>query len=65
MIDRFVSLLMAMRWDDPQVRPLLELEGLREWRAGRTSGYALLERAVDDEHFYDGDGRITNPDYRY
>lgn len=64
-IERFVSLLMAMRWDDPQVRPLLELEGLREWRAGRTSGYALLERAVDDEHFYDGDGRITNPDYRY
>ncbi|SDZ70100.1 ABC-type phosphate/phosphonate transport system, substrate-binding protein [Variovorax sp. YR266] len=65
LIDRFVSLLMAMRWDDPQVRPLLELEGLREWRAGRTSGYALLEHAVDDEHFYDGDGRITNPDYRY
>ena len=65
LIDRFVSLLMAMRWDDPQVRPLLELEGLREWRTGRTSGYALLERAVDDELFYDGDGRITNPDYRY
>jgi ABC-type phosphate/phosphonate transport system substrate-binding protein len=65
LVDRFVSLLMAMRWDDPQVRPLLELEGLREWRTGRTSGYALLERAVDDEHFYDGDGRITNPDYRY
>ena len=64
-IERFVSLLMAMRWDDPQVRPLLELEGLREWRAGRTSGYALLERAVDDEHFYDTDGRITNADYRY
>ncbi len=64
-IERFVSLLMAMRWDDPQVRPLLELEGLREWRAGRTSGYALLERAVDDEHFYDADGRITNADYRY
>lgn len=64
-IERFVSLLMAMRWDDPQVRPLLELEGLREWRDGRTSGYALLERAVDDEHFYDADGRITNADYRY
>lgn len=64
-IEHFVSLLMAMRWDDPQVRPLLELEGLREWRAGRTSGYALLERAVDDEHFYDADGRITNADYRY
>jgi ABC-type phosphate/phosphonate transport system substrate-binding protein len=65
LIERFVSLLMAMRWDDPQVRPLLELEGLREWRTGRTSGYALLERAVDDENFYSRDGAILNPDYRY
>jgi phosphonate transport system substrate-binding protein len=65
LIERFVSLLMAMRWDDPQVRPLLELEGLREWRGGRTSGYALLERAVDDENFYSHDGAILNTDYRY
>ena len=65
LIERFVALLMAMRWDDAQVRPLLELEGLREWRAGRTSGYALLERAVDDENFYSRDGAILNPDYRY
>ena len=65
LIERFTSLLMAMRWDDPQVRPLLELEGLREWRVGRTSGYALLERAVDDELFYSHDGRILATDYRY
>jgi ABC-type phosphate/phosphonate transport system substrate-binding protein len=65
LIDRFTALLMAMRWDDPQVRPLLELEGLREWRVGRTSGYALLERAVDDERFYSHDGRILASDYRY
>jgi len=62
LIERFTTLLMAMRWDDPQVRPLLELEGLREWRAGRTSGYALLERAVDDEGFYSHDGRILEDD---
>ena len=65
LIDRFTSLLMAMRWDDPQVRPLLELEGLREWRVGRSSGYVALERAVDDENFYSPDGRIVDPDYRY
>ena len=47
------------------VRPLLELEGLRAWRIGRTSGYALLERAVDDEQFYSDDGRILASDYRY
>ena len=62
---RFRALLLSMRWDDPQVRPLLELEGLREWRPGRTSGYALLTRAVDDEAFYAADGRILAADYRY
>jgi ABC-type phosphate/phosphonate transport system substrate-binding protein len=65
LIERFTALLMAMRWDDPQVRPLLELEGLRQWRVGRTSGYAMLERAVDDENFYSHDGRIVASDYRY
>jgi phosphonate transport system substrate-binding protein len=65
LIARFTTLLMAMRWDDPQVRPLLELEGLREWRIGRTTGYALLERGVDDEQFYSTDGRILPTDYRY
>ena len=64
LIERFTALLMAMRWDDPQVRPLLELEGLREWRVGRTTGYALLERAVDDQAFYSHDGRILATDYR-
>ena len=43
---RFVELLLAMSWDDPKVRPLLELEGLKQWRLGRTSGFAQLERAV-------------------
>jgi len=65
LIDHFVTLLLAMHWDDPEVRPLLELEGLRQWRRGRTSGYALLEQAVDDVAFYDADGRILSADYRY
>jgi hypothetical protein len=57
--------LLAMSWQDPGVRPLLELEGLRAWQPGRSSGYALLERAVDDEGFYDGSGAITAGGYRY
>jgi ABC-type phosphate/phosphonate transport system substrate-binding protein len=44
---RFRELLLGMSYDDPEVRPLLDLEGLRAWRPGRTHGYALLERAVD------------------
>jgi ABC-type phosphate/phosphonate transport system substrate-binding protein len=45
--ERFVELLLSMSWDDPEVRPLLDLEGLKKWVPGRTEGYAQLERAVD------------------
>ncbi len=46
-LERFVALLLEMSWDDPAVRPLLDMEGLKRWLPGRTSGYAQLERAVD------------------
>jgi ABC-type phosphate/phosphonate transport system substrate-binding protein len=46
-VDRFTELLLGMSYDDAEVRPLLDLEGLKQWRAGRTSGYALLNEAVD------------------
>jgi ABC-type phosphate/phosphonate transport system substrate-binding protein len=60
-----IQALLAMRWDDPQVRPLLELEGLRQWLPGRVSGYEELTQAVDADGFYDADGRILHADYRY
>ncbi|HEX7840594.1 MAG TPA: PhnD/SsuA/transferrin family substrate-binding protein [Kofleriaceae bacterium] len=46
-IATFRELLLAMSYDNPAVRPLLDLEGLTRWLPGRTSGYALLERAID------------------
>lgn len=46
-IARFRELLFGMRYDDPAVRPLMDLEGLKQWREGRTSGYAALERACE------------------
>lgn len=64
-IARFTELLLAMRWEDPDVRPLLELEGLKVWLPGRTSGYDLLVRATDDEQFYDPEGNILATDYQY
>ncbi|NHZ39438.1 phosphate/phosphite/phosphonate ABC transporter substrate-binding protein [Massilia aquatica] len=64
-IARFNELLLAMSWDDPEVRPLLELEGLKTWLPGRVSGYDALVRAVDDERFYDAEGKILAADYRY
>jgi ABC-type phosphate/phosphonate transport system substrate-binding protein len=64
LVERFKSLLLGMSYADPELRPLLDLEGLKAWREGRTSGYAPLERAVDDFAFYDGVGSVTARDYR-
>jgi ABC-type phosphate/phosphonate transport system substrate-binding protein len=62
---RFGALLRAMDYADPDVRPLLDLEGLKQWQDGRTAGYAALEAAVDSLGFYDGKGAITaGADYR-
>ncbi len=60
----FDELLLSMSFDDPEVRMLLELEGLREWRPGRTSGFAQLERAVDLLGLYDEAGQIVDGSYR-
>jgi phosphonate transport system substrate-binding protein len=64
LIARFGELLLAMDYGDPEVRPLLDLEGLKQWRPGRLSGYGPLEQAVDDDGFYDWEGAITAADYR-
>jgi len=63
-LGRFTSLLLAMSYDDPAVRPLLDLEGLKKWRQGRTSGYEPLEAAVSEQDFYDDEGHVTAADYR-
>jgi phosphonate transport system substrate-binding protein len=60
----FGSLLLAMDYGDPEVRPLLDLEGLKQWRPGRLSGYTALEAAVDSSGFYDEKGAITVAGYR-
>lgn len=47
LVARFRELLLAMSYADPEVRPLLDLEGLKAWVPGRVSGYAQLSEAVD------------------
>ena len=63
-LDLFAKLLFSMSYADPVMRPLLELEGLKEWRPPRLDGYELLERAVNEAGFYDAAGNITEADYR-
>jgi phosphonate transport system substrate-binding protein len=63
-VERFGSLLLSMSYGDPEVRPLLDLEGLHEWHEGRLEGYRLLEDAVDRFGFYDREGAVTADAYR-
>jgi phosphonate transport system substrate-binding protein len=63
-VERFVDLLLGMTYADADVRSLLDLEGLKAWQRGRTSGYAALEAAVNRFGFYDGEGNVTAIDYR-
>jgi phosphonate transport system substrate-binding protein len=65
LVDRFHALLMAMSYDDPEVRPLMELEGLTAWRDGRVEGYRILDAAVDQAGFYDRGGQIIDATYQY
>ena len=53
-IARFRELLLGMSYSDPQVRPLLDLEGLTQWLPGRTEGYRQLEGAVSRFGTIDG-----------
>jgi phosphonate transport system substrate-binding protein len=63
-LSRFGALLRGMDYADAALRPLLDLEGLKEWRPPRLSGYEQLERAVDQAGFYDKYGEITAEGYR-
>lgn len=46
-VELFRELLMGMSYEDPDVRRLLDLEGLKRWLPGRKEGYDQLSRAVD------------------
>jgi ABC-type phosphate/phosphonate transport system substrate-binding protein len=63
-VERFGTLLKGMDYGDAELRPLLDLEGLKDWRPPRLEGYAQLERAVDESGFYSAEGEILAGDYR-
>jgi ABC-type phosphate/phosphonate transport system substrate-binding protein len=46
-VSLFRELLLSMSYSDADVRPLLDLEGLKQWVPGRVDGYAPLSAAVD------------------
>lgn len=50
---RWLEALFAMRYDDPRHREMMDLEGLKHWEPGRTTGFGPLTRAVERTGFFD------------
>jgi len=51
-VDLWVRVLLAMDYADPGHREMMELEGLKAWLPGRTSGYGALEAATREQNFF-------------
>ncbi len=49
----WVTHLLAMSWDDPEHRRILELEGLREWVRPQLAGYTSLTEAMEAQGIAD------------
>lgn len=49
---QFVQTLFRMRYDNPTHRQMMDMEGLKAWVPGRTSGYEALHEAVEQQHFF-------------
>jgi phosphonate transport system substrate-binding protein len=52
--EAWVEHLLAMDWDDPDHRRILELEGLREWKRPELDGYEPLLAAMTAQGIADG-----------
>jgi ABC-type phosphate/phosphonate transport system substrate-binding protein len=50
---RWLEALFAMRYDNPAHREMMDLEGLKAWRPGRTTGFGPLTAAVASERFFE------------
>ena len=50
---RWLDALFSMRYDNPADREMMDLEGLKAWLAGRTTGFGPLTDAVASERFFE------------
>jgi phosphonate transport system substrate-binding protein len=50
--EQFVEALLAMSYDNPVHRPILEAEGLRRWLTPHTDGYVALREAAGQQGFF-------------
>lgn len=51
--EKWLKVLHSMSYENPKHQEMMDLEGLKEWMPGRTSGFGPLNRAVDLLSFFD------------
>jgi len=49
---RWLDALFAMQYENPAHREMMDLEGLKAWLPGRTTGFGPLNAAVESERFF-------------
>jgi ABC-type phosphate/phosphonate transport system substrate-binding protein len=50
--EQWLKVLFSMSYDNPKHREMMDMEGLKAWVPGRTTGFGILTRAVDHTHFF-------------
>jgi ABC-type phosphate/phosphonate transport system substrate-binding protein len=50
--ERWREVLFRMSYDNPEHREMMDMEGLKEWLPGRTSSYAALTEAAEQQGFF-------------
>ncbi len=48
----WLSVLFSMSYENPDHREMMDLEGLKKWEPGRTTGFAALTEAVEKLGFF-------------
>jgi len=49
---RWLDVLYSMSYDNPKHREMMDMEGLRKWEPGRTTGFAALTDAVERLNYF-------------
>jgi len=49
---RWLDVLFSMSYANPKHKEMMDLEGLKEWLPGRTSGFGPLTEAVEQQGFF-------------
>ena len=50
----WLDALFSMSYDNPDHREMMDLEGLKRWEQGRTTGFGPLGDAVERQRFFEG-----------